>query len=287
VIGRAAIVVLAGVALAALAFTPAAQVGGGAREDRASGRSLEAENGAVARDRFSSSRSFERGVDAYRRGDYAEAVNAWRATLGEELDDLERARVSFDLGNAHWRLGESLPAIVCYTAAVHLDPRHAEAWQNLELARAKASLPPADAGDLGATTHRVLTSLRPSERRTLLLGALVLWSLVLVLEMRFGGAGLRAGLAGATLLLFFAAIPWAYGCLAREHRSPLWVVSSAGVSLRAEPLDEREPVGELAALEEVERLDALPGWVRVERADGLRGWVREDALYSLESARDG
>ena len=227
--------------------------------------------------------AFDRGVEAYRRGDYSEAADAWRATLAEELDDLERARVSFDLGNAYWRLGESLPAIVCYTAAVRLDPRHAEAWQNLELARAKASLPPADAGDLGATTHRLLTSLRPSERRTLLLGALVLWSLLLLLEARFGGGGLRAGLAGATLVLVLAATPWAYGCLAGEHRSPLWVVSGAGVSLRAEPLDERTPVGELAALEEVERVDALPGWVRIQRSDGLRGWVHEDALFSLQN----
>jgi tetratricopeptide (TPR) repeat protein len=231
--------------------------------------------------------SFERGVEAYRRGDYAEALAAWRATLGEELAPLERARVCFDLGNAHWRLGESLPAIVCYTAAVRLDPRHAEAWQNLELARAKASLPPADAGDLSATAERLLTSLRPSERRALLFGALVVWCLVLLLEVRFGGSALRTALVAASLALLLAAAPWAWGQRAREHVSPLWVTAGGGVPLRAEPLEARSPVGELAALEEVERLDALPGWVRVERADGTRGWVREEALFSLAPAKDG
>ena len=145
--------------------------------------------------------SFERGVEAYRSGDYAGARSAWRATLAEELDELDRARVLFDLGNAYWRLGESLPAIVCYSAAVRLDPRHADAWQNLELARAKANLPPADAGDLGATIERLLTRLRPAERRALLFAALALWSLVLVLEVRFGGAALRATLVTSSLLL--------------------------------------------------------------------------------------
>lgn len=231
--------------------------------------------------------SFQRGVEAYRRGDYAEARAAWRATLSEELDPLARARVCFDLGNAHWRLGESLPAIVCYSAAVRLDPRHAEAWQNLELARAKASLPPADAGDLAATAERLLTSLRPSERRGLLFAALVLWCFVLLLEVRFGGAALRATLGGASLALLLASAPWAYGQLAREQRSPLWVTAGGGVPLRAEPLEACSPVGELATLEEVGRLDALPGWVRVERADGTRGWVREDALFSLEPGKDG
>lgn len=225
--------------------------------------------------------SFERGVEAYRRGDYAGARTAWQATLQEELDELGRARVCFDLGNAHWRLGESLPAIVCYGAAVRLDPRHASAWQNLELARAKADLPPADTGDLAATSQRLLTSLRPAERRALLFGALVLWSLVLVLEARFGGAALRAALVGASLVLLLSAAPWAYGWQRAARRDPLWVIASGGVALRSEPLEERSPVGELATLEEVERLDALPGWVRVEREDGLRGWVREETLFAL------
>ena len=230
--------------------------------------------------------SFERGVEAYRGGDYAGARTAWRATLAEELDELDRARVLFDLGNAYWRLGESLPAIVCYTAAVRLDPRHAEAWQNLELARAKASLPPADAGDLGATVKRLLTRLRPGERRALLFGALALWSLVLLLEVRFGGAGMRAMLVASSLVLLLAAVPWVYGHAARASLAPLWVSASGGVPLRAEPLEERAPVGELAVLEEVELLDALPGWVRVECAAGLRGWAREDAFFSLEGGRE-
>ena len=191
----------------------------------------------------------------------------------------------FELGNAYWRLGESLPAIVCYSAAVRLDPRHADAWQNLELARAKANLPPADAGDLGATIERLLTRLRPGERRALLFAALALWSLVLVLEVRFGGAALRATLVTSSLLLLLAAIPWVYGHAARARLAPLWVSASGGVPLRAEPLEERAPVGELAALEEVELMDALPGWVRVERAGGLRGWAREDAFFSLEQGQ--
>lgn len=228
--------------------------------------------------------SFERGVEAYRRGDYAAAREAWRATLAGELDELDRARVLFDLGNAYWRLGESLPAIVCYGAAVRLDPRHADAWRNLELARAKANLPPADAGDLGATLRRALTRLRPSEQRALLFGALVLWSLVLLLEVRFGGAALRSALVGASVVLALSAVPWAYGRTAHASRAPLWVCASGGVALRAEPLEERPAVGELAALEEVERLDALPGWVRVERADGLRGWARAEALFALGNA---
>jgi tetratricopeptide (TPR) repeat protein len=231
--------------------------------------------------------SFERGVEAYRRGRYAEARASWQATLAEDLDDLERARVYYDLGNAHWRTGESLSAIACYSAAVRLDPRHRDAWQNLELARAKANLPPADPGDLGATLERLLTSLRPEERRALLFAALVLWVLLLTLEIRLGGTRLRALLSGSSVLLLLAAVPWAYGLCSPEPRAPMLVIGTGHVPLRSEPLEERAPVGELALLEEVERIDELPGWVRVERADGLRGWVREDALFGLRLSADG
>jgi len=230
---------------------------------------------------------FARGVDAYRRGDYAEAASAWNATLAGELDPLARARVYFDLGNARWRAGESLPAIACYTAAVRLDPRHAGAWENLELARAKAGLPPADAGDLAATLQRLLTSLRPAEARTLLFGALVLWALVLLLETRFGGTALRGALWAASGVLLVAALPWAHGRLAKESARPMLVIATGGASLRGEPLEERTAVGELAVLEEVEHLDELPGWVRVQRADGLRGWVKSETVLGLVLGRDG
>jgi tetratricopeptide (TPR) repeat protein len=231
--------------------------------------------------------SFDRGVEAYRRGDYGEARERFAATLREELDDVERARVYYDLGNAHWRLGEALPAVACYSAAVRLDPRHRDAWQNLELARAKENLPPADTGDLGATVDRALSSLRPAERRALLFGALLLWALVLALEVQHGGAALRGALLAASLLLALAVLPWAYGRLKRERAAPVLVIETGNVSLRGEPLEARDPIGELAVLEEVERIDELPGWVRVERSDGTRGWVRAEALYALDLGGDG
>jgi tetratricopeptide (TPR) repeat protein len=224
---------------------------------------------------------FTRGVEAYRRGDYAEARERWEAALEGDLAPADRARVYYDLGNACWRLERPLEAVACYTAAVRLDPRHAEAWQNLEFTRAKSGLAPADAGDLGATLERALTSLRPPERRVLLFGALVLWTLVLLLELRWGGAALRGVMVGATLALALAAAPWAYGLLRSEAAAPMLVVRTGSVPLRSEPLDTRDAIGELSALEEVDRIDALPGWIRVETRNGLRGWVREDTLFAL------
>lgn len=225
--------------------------------------------------------TFEEGAEAYRRADYARAEEVWRGLLERDLDPLDRARVYYDLGNAAWRLEKPHEAIACYTAAVRLDPRHADAWRNLEFARAKTGLPPADAGDLRATLRLALASLRPGERRGLLFGALVLWTLLLVAEIRTGGRLLRRALVAGGALVLLAAVPLAWERLVPRPADPMLVVDGGNVALRAEPLDSRPTIGELEALEEVERIDALPGWVRVRRSDGQRGWVRAGALFPL------
>jgi tetratricopeptide (TPR) repeat protein len=225
--------------------------------------------------------AFAEGVAAYRRADHERAIEIWRPLLEQDLAPLDRARVYYDLGNAAWRRERPYEAIACYTAAVRLDPRHADAWANLEFARAKAGLPPADAGDLGATLRRALDSFRPDERRGLLFGALVLWTLLLVVEMRLGGRALRRALAVGGLMVALAAVPWAWEHLRPTLADPLLVVDAGSVALRAEPLESRPATGQLEVLEEVERIDALPGWVRIRRADGQRGWVREGALFAL------
>jgi len=222
---------------------------------------------------------FDAGVDAYRQGQYGAARERWESALCADLAPVDRARVLYDLGNAHWRLGDPQEAIVCYTEAVRLDPRQADGWQNLELARAKSELPPADPGNLRSTLQRLLSSLRPDEARLLLYGALVLWVLALAVEIRIGGSAGRWVLGTASGGLLLALLPWAWGRLQPERGATAWVVQSAGATLRAEPLPEREALGELAVLEEVERIDELPGWTRVQRADGTRGWVRAEALY--------
>jgi tetratricopeptide (TPR) repeat protein len=230
---------------------------------------------------------FARGVEAYRRGDYAEARARWQATLALPLAPAERARVYHDLGNAHWRLGAELVALACWQAALELDGRHADARANLELARAKKGLGPADPGGIEGVLARARTLLAPDQQRDLLFAALVLWVLALLAELRAGGTLGRAGLALASALLVLAALPWAAARLAPREVAPMLVIAGGPAPLRAEPLDVREPIGELAQLERVERIDELSGWTRVERQDGTRGWVRSENLFALVLGNDG
>ena len=237
-----------------------------------------AAGGSIAPDH---SREFERGIEAYRRGAWSEAEELWRGALTAELPDEERARLHYALGNAAWRQGATLEAVLRYTAAVRLDPRSSDAWANLELARARAGLEPADRGDLRSTVRRGLGALLTAESRALVLLALLAWVALLGVETFRGGRLLgRLVLAGA-LVVLLCSLPWAQGWLQRPDGRAWMVVATGETALRSEPVESLEQIGVLAAGEEVERLDSLPGWVKLARADGLSGWVHDTAVLPI------
>lgn len=227
---------------------------------------------------------FTRGVEAYRRSDYAEARARWQATLAEPLAERARARVYLNLGNAHWRLGEERAGVACFQAALELDAGNAAARANLELARARLGFAQEERAALPA---RLCAWVPREAARGLVLGVLVLWILALALDLAVGGPRGRALLALASVLVVLGALPWLAWGLVRGSLAPLTVVSSAPAALRAEPLDAREPIGEVEPLERLDQLDALPGWIRVERADGTRGWVRAENVYALAPVPHG
>ena len=223
---------------------------------------------------------FQRGVEAYRRGDHAEAEAYWRTCLEFDLPPEERARVAYDLGNAAFRRERMFEAVGWYRVSLQLSPRQPDAWHNLELACMAAELEPVDRGDLRSTIKRLLEALDASERRLLVLLALVPFGLVLGFEAVRGGRNWRRLALVGLLGMAVATAPWVHGRRARAS-DPHLVVRTPNVPLRAEPRSELVAIGELAPGDEVERVDALPGWTRVETADGVRGWVPEDALFSL------
>ena len=74
---------------------------------------------------------FERGIDAYRHGEYAEAETLWRETLEEELAHGARARLYYNLGNAAWRQDHPMEAVGWYSACLRISPRDSDTWRNL------------------------------------------------------------------------------------------------------------------------------------------------------------
>jgi hypothetical protein len=188
--------------------------------------------------------------------------------------------VLYDLGNVAARQGDWLEAVGWYSAALRWRPRDADTWANLEHARSKAGLDPADRGDLVDTLRRVLTAFTPAECEWLALLALLPLAFGLAGEALRGGALWRRLAWAGLLLAALGAVPWVYA-RAAAGGDPLLVIAKAGAPLRSEPRTDAAAIERAEVGAELERIDALPGWVRVELPEGTRGWTRADSVFAL------
>ena len=223
---------------------------------------------------------FERGIKAYRAGDFAEAEAHWEACFEEPLNSSERGRVAHNLGNSAHRRGDELQAVGWYTLGLRHTPRKPELWENLEFVRAAAGLEAADGGDLADTFKRLMKSVLPSEARGLFGLGLGILLLCFLGEAFRGGRFWSRMICMSLVLTALMATPWI--CMQRSLESdPLLIVGTPSVALRSEPRLSLSSTGKLLAGREVERLDELPGWVRVQDVEGQRGWVQESAVFEL------
>ncbi len=227
---------------------------------------------------------YQQGLDAYRAAtpDLATARASWTAALerAANASAARRAQLCKSLGNVAFRQERPLEAAAWFTAAIGLAPRDRDAWSNLEFARSKAGLEPADRGDLSATFERVVHALSLAEAEWLALGmALILAALICLRAFVLGSAATRP-LWVASLLACVCSVPWIVQ-LREAGRDPVFVVSTAGVTVCSEPRVAAAKVALLSAGARAERLEQLAGWVRIETEHGERGWVAEDTVFAL------
>lgn len=76
-------------------------------------------------------------MDAYRRGDWAEAERFY-TELGRRVP--AEAEVWFRLGNIHARLGRPEEAITAYREALVRDPESAKAWYNMGVLQVRQAM---------------------------------------------------------------------------------------------------------------------------------------------------
>jgi hypothetical protein len=227
--------------------------------------------------------SDEAAIAAYRAGDLAGARAEWLAVLDDPTRaprGPERGRILYDLGNVAYRSGKTLEAVGWYTAALQYRPRDADTWANLEEARSRARLEPADRGDLSGTTRRVLRSFTREESGWLAASGLVLLAGALAFEALRGGRLARWTAIGAAFAALLLSAPWIDAALRARHDA-LMVIEPEKASVWSEPREKAAVVAELQGGDEVERLDELPDWTKVRTATGVEGWMKSGSTFAL------
>jgi tetratricopeptide (TPR) repeat protein len=200
-------------------------------------------------------RWFREGVQAYGRGAYTEAIEAFERALNARPRD---PNLLFNLGNAHYELGRKGEAVALWIRSLRLRPRDEDARYNLRLV----------VGD-DPVVGGALNPL-PLSRDEIALIFAVLWiggCALLVARRRWRKGGLT--FAGGTALLFAVAA----AVLMLYPRADYAVVAEIDAALRAGPVQQSEilaspPVGSAYRI-----IEQRGGWLRVSRGFESEGWI--------------
>ncbi len=222
----------------------------------------------------------QQGNEAYSKGDYAAAAEAYNAILdtGQHSSDLY-----YNLGNAYYRQDELGLAILNYERALRINPHFRDARQNLELAYSKTedqidTLPQIF---LVKWAQSVVAWFSPNGwlvvllLLTALLGAFVAIFFV-SRDYAWRKRSLLIGLLVSLLLLL------AVGCTIASHvrynRHDKAIITSPMIVMKGSP--EAHSIDKMILHEgtPVNIDETLGDWHKIHIADGTTGWVESSDI---------
>lgn len=227
---------------------------------------------------------FQAAVDAYRTGDLETARALFEELKEDAASPRDRAILLGNLGNIAFREERLFDAVALFTAATRSEPRNRDLWHNLELARAKAGLEPADPGDLAGTVAHLLALPTGAELRGagwLLVGLL---AVALGVEILRGGRGPKIA-AVLIVALLAADLTLSEVRAAGAAKTTAMIVAPSGVELSSEPQAGRGLGIRLGPASEVVFIDRLgtegqPGaWAKV-RSEAGTGWIPAEGVLA-------
>ncbi|MCB1229502.1 MAG: tetratricopeptide repeat protein [Verrucomicrobiae bacterium] len=225
-----------------------------------------------------SSTSFSKGNEALASSDYQAAIDAYENQLKESAPT---AALFFNLGNAHYRLGDYGPAILAYEKALVLDPHAEDIRANLRMARDRAT---------AFEEHSVPFWMSPffwlSLEEWALAGMIALVVLAIVSVAR-GLAGEKFSRAPQRLLVVssLTLLLLAITAVASRHEElDRGIVLKSGAKVRLSPFATADVVATLPAGRTIQIESEHDGFYKIEN-----GWIADgdaEPVYALTGSGD-
>lgn len=222
----------------------------------------------------------QRGNDAYAKGDFVAAAQAYNAVLDAGY---ESADLYYNLGNVYYRQEEYGLSILNYERALRLKPNFRDAKQNLDLADSKtedqiAALPEIF---LAQWAHSVVAWFSPTGWRicTLILLALLGTAVVIFLLSRDYAWRKGALIDGiVTLVFMLLCIACTISASVRYNRHNQAIVTAPMAVVKSSP--EENSIDKLVLHEgtKVNIEETLGEWHKIQIADGNNGWLQADEV---------
>lgn len=210
---------------------------------------------------------FVKANQAYHDAHYQEAAAGYQELV---RSGTWNATVFYNLGNAHYRLGNFGQAILNYERALALEPRHPEADANLRLARDEAR-----ALELKKNWLERYASMATVKQWSIA-AAVGFWVALfivayLLLAHKRSAAGIAVVVLGVVIcgVSVFAITALEDGASGRA----LAIVTGKNVTARIATADSAQSVLALPAGSEIKLLSARGDWIYAELPNDQHGWI--------------
>lgn len=221
--------------------------------------------------------------DAYRQGNYAEAVVLYEQQIA---DGYTSAELYYNLGNAYYRENQMAKSILNYRRALRLNPSMRDAKENLALAESRTTDRIAELPQLFIVrwVDTLCTQVSPRIWRIVWLVLLALQGVTVVCFRLGRDLSLRKGaLAGGLVLVVLLALAsWLLlRTTARYNAHSEAVVMSPAISVKGSP--ETQSVDKMILHEGtvVTVSESLSGWYKIILADGTTGWCQSEDIERI------
>ena len=218
---------------------------------------------------------WQQASEAFAAGQWQTALDNY-LSIGQE--DLESADLFYNIGNCYFKLEDNAHAILYYERALKLNPSHADAANNLAIAR-ELTLDRIDAVPefVLLSWFRNLRQACAADTWAWITLALALLIGILLLVFRHGDSLTlrRLSFIVACVLFVLAVFTFLFSLQQRRAatRQDSAIVTAPVCSVKSSPADGGNTVFVLHEGTKIRLLDSVGDWTKVEIADGRQGWA--------------
>jgi len=219
---------------------------------------------------------FEKANVLYQRNDFEGAIQRYNNIIAEGYEHVE---TYYNLGNAHFRLGNLGLAILNYEKAQKLNPKDEDVLHNLELANKQV----VDEFNVVPTPalQRIFRDVSGVFSSTVwsFIG-LFFFGLMLIFTVLFLFVNRKTYFLTLVLLSFILGVAneaMAFGRLQVEQEQ-FAVLTAPNSYVKSAPADGAEDLFILHEGTKVKVLDEFSGWQKIKLPDGKIGWINADGL---------
>ncbi len=227
---------------------------------------------------------FGQATAAYNEGDYQQAISLYEQILE---GNQHSAALYFNMGNAHYKLGNIAPSIYFYEKALLLDPDDPEINQNLGFAQNMTmdAIQPLPRTDIRKVYDTVLYGLNIDGWTYMGIATMLLFVFGYILFYRLPRPNHKriafiAGLVCLFLSLFSTSLAFLQ-YRAYQADQPA-IVFNEEVTVHSEPNMRSQQAFKLHEGTKVQVLDALDEWNKIRIADGQVGWMPAESIRILK-----